>query len=112
MSVEIWKWDDCEKRLALAKSSKEETREDSGHERVAWLVMEVERWQRLYESKALELLRAQKRLEEFDEVITLALPYVECAQSDECYKPGAVASVVGKMRSVIRDVIKDMEGQK
>lgn len=66
MSVEIWKWDDAEQRLKLARKSAEETGEDTGNERVAWLVMEVERWQRLYESKALELLKAQKRLEELE----------------------------------------------
>ena len=66
MSVEIWKWDDCEKRLALARHSKEEAREDIGPERVAWLVDELQILRRLYEAKCMELAKAQKRLEELE----------------------------------------------
>jgi hypothetical protein len=35
------------------------------------------------------------------DVLALALPYVECCENDEAYKPGAVAKMVHKMRAAI-----------
>lgn len=34
-------------------------------------------------------------------MLLIALPYVEDAQADPCYKPGAVATVVRQMRAAI-----------
>lgn len=35
------------------------------------------------------------------EALIEALPYVECAEDDDCYKPGAVRAVAKRMRAAI-----------
>jgi len=44
------------------------------------------------------------QVEAFGDVVALALPYVECAEDDPCYKPGAVRKIVEKMRAVIEQL--------
>jgi hypothetical protein len=39
------------------------------------------------------------------EALTLALPYVETAEGDEAYKPGAVAKVSAAMRDAITKAV-------
>lgn len=35
------------------------------------------------------------------DALIAALPYIECAMGDPCYKPGAVAKIVKQMQSAI-----------
>lgn len=48
-----------------------------------------------------ELAALKADRDELLDALTIALPYVECAENDPAYKPGAVAKVVAQMRDAI-----------
>lgn len=50
------------------------------------------------------LAAASAQRDEFMDVLTLALPYVEAAETDPGYKAGAVAKMVARMKAAIAKV--------
>ena len=70
----------------------------SSYSEAANAFLEGAYWGRNYQD---EIATLRARVRELEEGVVLALPYVECAEHDEGYKPGVVKKLAESLRALL-----------